>query len=362
MRLEPRATQDSRQALLYRLVAVAAALVFAALALELQVGSSVPLISRALTATLGTVYGLEQAAILSTPIILTALSALLMLRMRLWNIGAEGQLFIGAWAAAGVGLTFAGPAWLALPLMIGAGLLAGAAWTLVPGLARVYANTNEVITTLLLTPVAVLVVNHFSIGPWRDRSVGTLVSSYRVPFELPTIPGTGIHVGFVVAIALAIVISFVLRRTVWGYELRVIGLSRPAAAFAGMSVRRLTLAVFLISGAIAGLAGMLEIAGTAHRLSGTVSNGYGYVGLIVAVIAGGSAVACVPIGFAFAALLNAGIVLQAQGMPFSAVLALNGLILFAVATGEVAARYRIVREERHPATHAALPEPTIPEE
>jgi general nucleoside transport system permease protein len=358
LRLEARTTPDPRQTVMFRILAAVAAIALAAIVLEATAGSSVAIISRAIHATFGTPYGLEQAAILATPIILTALSALLMLRMRLWNIGAEGQLLIGAWAATGVGLTFAGPSWMALPLMCAAGLVAGALWAAVPAFARVYAHTNEVITTLLLTPVAALIVNHFAIGPWRDRSVGTLVSSYRVPFELPLVLGTNVHAGFVIAVALAIAMAIAFRSTLWGYELTVIGLSRRAAEFAGMPVRRLMVSVFLMSGAIAGLAGMIEIAGTGHRLSGTISNGYGYIGLLVAVIAGNSALACVPLGFAFAALLNAGIVLQAQGISFNSVLALNGLILFAVGIGEVAGRYRLVRGAPDRTT-SPLAEPSV---
>jgi simple sugar transport system permease protein len=342
-RLEERPERSVRASVLIRIGCVAVVLLGAALLLQLQSRSAIDLLTHAFGETLGTAYGREQAAILATPIILTAVAAAVAMRMRYWNVGAEGQLFIGAWAATGVGLFVEGPGWLVLGLMAIASIIAGAAWIAIPALARAYAGTSEIVTTLLLTPVAILVVNHFSIGPWRDRTVGTLVSSYRVEVELPSLGVAQVHAGALLAVALPFVVWLLFRRSIFGYEVKVAGRNHAAGRFAGIRVQRRTVAILLASGAIAGAAGMVELAGTAHRLSGSLSNGYGYIGLLVAVICSANVIACIPVGFLFAALLNAGTVLQIQGIPYSAVVALNGAILMAVAVSEVAARYTFVR-------------------
>ncbi len=325
-----------------RIAAIALALLVSGLIIQLSGLHPVSLAQRALQ-SLGSGYGLEQAAILATPLILTGLSVAVCMRMRLWNIGAEGQLFMGAWAATGIGIHFTdGPPLLMFIVMFLAGALAGALWILIPALVRAHLNISEILTTLMLNFVAVLWVNHFAIGPWRDRGVGVLTATYRIPYELPDISGR-MHVGILIAVVVAVALAVALANTRWGYEVSTIGGNRRAAEFAGIPVTRSIITVMLLAGAIAGAAGMVEVTGTAHRLSGTISNGYGYMGIIVAALASASPLVCVVAGFLLAALLNAGIVLQTQGLSVNTVIAINGLILLFAAIGEVLAQYRLVR-------------------
>ena len=326
-----------------RIAAIVLALLVSGMIIRLSGLHPLSLAQKAIQSTVGSRYGLEQAGILATPLILTGLSVALCMRMRLWNVGGEGQLFMGAWAATAIGIHITdGPALLMFAVMFLAAALAGAVWILIPALVRAYLNISEVLTTLMLNFVAVLWVNHFAIGPWRDQDVGTLSASYRIPYELPQISGR-LHVGILVAVVAAVVLGLMLVNSRWGYEVSTIGGNRRAAEFAGIPVPRLIITVMLLAGALSGVAGMVEVTGTAHRLSGTISNEYGYMGIIVAALANASPLACVAAGLLLAALLNAGIVLQTQGLSVNSVIAINGLILLFAAVGEVVAQYRLVR-------------------
>jgi len=342
-KLQRRAEMSFQVQVIARVLAVVLALVVAGLALKATGLAPVELAKKAIRSTMGSQYGLEQLVVVATPLILTGLSVAVCMKMQLWNIGAEGQLFMGAWAATAVALHVDGPPGVMLVVIFLAGAIGGALWMLIPALARAYLNVNEIITTLLINFVAELLVNYYAIGPWRDREVGVLSASYRIPYDLPTFGESDLHVGILIALAVALGLFIILRNTRWGFEVGIVGRNRRAAEFAGIQVVRKIITVMLLAGAIAGIAGVIEVSGTAHRLSGTISTGYGCLGIIVASLATGSPMAVVVVGFLLAVLLNSGIVLQTSGVSFNTMLAINGLILLFVAVGEVAAKYRLVR-------------------
>jgi ABC-type uncharacterized transport system permease subunit len=342
-KLERRAIVTRKASLISRVVAIVLALLLAGLALELQGKSSIRIAGAALASTLGTWFGIQQALILATPITLTGLAVVLSMRMGVWNIGAEGQLFMGAFAAAAAGLFVSGQPAVILALMFAAGALGGAAWVLLPALARAYANINEIITTLMLNFVAVLFVRHFVTGPWRDLQLHEVFATPRIPYELPTVLGSRLHVGFLVPILVAGGMELWFRYTRMGYEVRMTGANRRTAEFAGIPVVRHIVVVMCASGAIAGIAGTIEVAGTAHRLTGVISSGYGFLGFLIAVLANNSPLPMLLAGVLVAVLLNAGISLQVQGLSIHIVTAITGLILLFAAIGDVAARYRLVR-------------------
>jgi ABC-type uncharacterized transport system permease subunit len=341
--LRRRADVPAWLSLFVRALAVLLALVLVGIVLRLGGLDPLALGSKALRQTLGSAYGLQQAAILATPLIMTGLAVAVGMKMGLWNIGADGQLYFGAFLATWVALSFKGPAPIMLVVVFLAGAVGGILWMLVPALMRAYWNVNEIITTLLLNFVAVLLVSYFVIGPWRDRSAAILSASRKLPYLIPKIGDSYMHYGILILVIAAVVLTLAIQGTRWGYEVRIIGGNRRAAEFAGMPVLRHILTVMLISGALAGLAGMIEVAGTTQRLSGTISNDYGYMGIIVAALANASPLGVIPAGFLLAVLLNAGIVLQTQGLSVNAMLAINGVILIFAAVGEVAASYRLVR-------------------
>jgi simple sugar transport system permease protein len=226
----------------------------------------------------------------------------------------------------------------------------GAAWILIPALARAYLAIDEIITTLLLNFVAVLFVNYLCTGPMRDPHQAVTSASERVPYEMPELSGA-LHYGLVVALVLVVAMAMALSFTTWGYEVRVAGANRHCAHYAGVPVRKRLMQVMLLSGGIAGIAGMLEIAGTVHRLQGGISNNFGYLGVMVAVLAGGLPIGVLPAAVLMGIILNGGIVLQAYGVSTYEVLALTGLVLLFIAVGEQLAYYRPIRAAR--ATSAA---------
>ena len=202
------------------------------------------------------------------------------LRMKIWNIGSEGQFFMGAWAAAGIGIHWGGPRYVVLLVMAVVAAVAGAVWILVPALARAHWQVNEIITTLLLNFVAIQWVAWFSFDIWRDKAAAVVQSTPVVQARLPFFPGSNtLYVGVFVPLIIAAVTFAVFRYTRWGYEIDMIGGNPRAAEFAGIRVTRRIVIVMLLSGAIAGVSGMLHLAGPAQRLNSSISNNYGLVGI-----------------------------------------------------------------------------------
>ncbi len=331
-------------ALAARVAAIGLALATAAIGLALTGASPLRLAQQVLASTFGSAFGLEDVGLLITPLILTGLSVSIALRIGAWNIGAEGQFYAGALAATGVGLFVPGPPALMLPLMFVAGLLGGALWIAIPTLARAYADVSELITTLLLNFVATLLVAWVATGPWLDPGGHALGSTARIPYEIPDFWGS-VHWGFPIAVGLTLIVAGVLTFTRWGYEVRITGSNPQAAHYAGLASRRLVIVVMLASGAIAGIAGMLEVAGTVHRLQGGISNNFGYLGIMVAVLGRGSALGIFLGAALMAVILNSGIILQTQGVTVSTVLAITGLILFYTPIGDELAHYRRIRAD-----------------
>ncbi len=232
-------------------------------------------------------FTILEVLVAATPILFTGAAVAIAFRAGYWNIGAEGQLLLGAIAAAGIGAAAGGlPPFVVLPAMVVAGALAGAAWAFVPAFLRVRFGIDEVVTTLLLNPVALLVVNGLLHGPWRDPVTGFPESPRIVAAaEFPTLlERSRLHLGFVLAVVVVAVAWYVIARTPTGLRLRAAGISPHGARFAGIDVSRTLLGAALVSGAIAGLAGVSEVAGIQFRLTSGLSPGYGYTGIVVATL------------------------------------------------------------------------------
>lgn len=335
-------TVTASAALIGRVGAIVLALACVAGILALAGSAPGHLGAEVIGSAFGSMEGMEDLGLLVTPLILTGIAVALTQRIGLWNIGGEGQFNAGALAATAVGLNVDGDPALVLCLMALAGAAGGAAWILVPTLARALAGVSELITTLLLNFVAALLVAWLCTGAWRDPSGHALATTARIPYELPPL-GDALHWGLPISVGVAILAAGLLAFTRFGYEVRIAGSNPGAALYAGIPVRRRIIAVMLLSGAVAGLAGMIELAGTVHRLQGGISNNYGYLGIMVAVLARGSCLAVIAAAVLMAALLNAGIVLQTQGVTTSTVLAITGLILLFTAICDELVHYRPVR-------------------
>jgi simple sugar transport system permease protein len=293
---------------------------------------------------LGSSYAISETLVKAIPLMLAGLAVSLAFRMKLWNIGAEGQIYMGAFAASGIALSMGNlSAWLLLPLMLLMGFVAGGLWALIPATLRAYWNVNETITTLMLNYVAIIWVESLVFGPWKDpQSLGFPLSPrFSANAYLPTIGDTRVHMGLLVAFFIAIIFYFLLQYTRWGYEVKVVGESHEAARYAGISVVKNILMVMMISGGIAGVAGMIEVAGITHRLQPGVSPGYGFTAIIVAWLGRLNPFAIVAVAFLFGALLVGGFGLQIYGISFSIVLMLQGAVLFFLLAGEIFIKYRL---------------------
>lgn len=292
-------------------------------------------------------FRLLEVLVSSTPILFTGAAVALAFRAGYWNIGAEGQLLCGAIAAAWLGMHVDGwPRVLSLPLLVLAGMLAGAAWALPPALLRVHLGIDEVVTTLLLNPVALLLVSGLLNGPWRDP-VTRFPESPRIAAsaEFPQlVDRSRLHLGFLLALAVLAVAWFVTARTATGLRLRAVGLSPHAARFAGVRVGRSLLGAALASGAIAGIAGVSEVAGIQYRLTEGVSSGFGYTGIVVATLGGlampGVAAAALLLGLVNVGSGSASRTLDVPSQLGQVIIATLLLVTVAVL---VFRRYRLVR-------------------
>ncbi|GBQ94161.1 inner-membrane translocator [Acetobacter nitrogenifigens DSM 23921 = NBRC 105050] len=334
-------TAPARLVLAWRAAALVAAALIVGVLLALSGRDVFVLGELVLHSTVGSRFGLEDLALFMTPLVLTGAAVTVTSRIGLWNIGGEGQFYLGAIGAAGVGLYLPGPQIVVLPLMALAAIACGMAWIIVPTLARAYAGVSEIITTLLLNFVAGLLTYWLATGPWRDRVTGALASSGRISDAIPELWGV-VHWGFPLSLAIAAGLAAIMTWTGWGYEVRVSGANPGAARYAGMPMRGRVIAVMLLSGALAALAGMFEVAGTVHRLQGGMADNFGYLGIVVAVLARRSCLAVIPAALLMALILDAGIVLQTQQLAATAVLAITGLVLLLIAIGDELAHYRPV--------------------
>jgi ABC-type uncharacterized transport system permease subunit len=325
--------------------AVAAGLVISALILRVATDVSPDdAVSSLLRGAFGSEFALTQSALKATPLALTGLAVALCLRMRLWNIGAEGQFHAGAIGATWAALTFStSSAGVLLPLMVGAAMAAGAAWALLAALPRALWGVNEIITTLLLNYVAILAVAYLVTGPWRSEASFNLPLSdvFGPDAVLPKIGDSLLHIGILFPVVAAAVLLVVLNRAKWGYEVRMIGASPDAARVAGMSTARKILAVMLIAGGIAGVAGMIEVSTTFGRLQQGISPGYGYMAIVIAALASADFVGTLVVAFLFGGFVVGGFALQALGVPQAFVLLLQGIILFCALAGAQLAGNRL---------------------
>jgi len=362
VQLSRRLDINPRRAILIRLLGGAAALVLTGLILWAAGRNPFTLADKSIRSTFTTQIGFEDTLLIATPILMAAVAVAIGFRARVWNIGVAGQFYMGAWGAALVGLNYDGPAVISIPLMALAAAICGGLWALGPALAKAYLDVNEVVTTLLLNFVAVQWVIWWSTDMWRDPNLGTLSATPRMSAELPFFPGAiTLHTGFLVPVALVLLFLFIFRKSVWGYEVDLTGGNKSAAAFAGIPVARRIVQVLVVSGAVAGVSGMIQMTGSVHRLSGTLENQYGISGFMVAALAGLSFLALLAIGSFVAFLLHSGIVLstQAGGISVNLVLAIYGFILLSVGVAEVATRYRLILQRSEgpappPAAAAAI--------
>lgn len=330
--------------------AVGVALLISGILILLIGGDPIASFGHIVVSSFGSAGVLSDTLVKATPLIFTGLACALAFRMRLWNIGAEGQFYLGAWGASAIVLVPVIPpgssAFVTIPLMVIAGFAAGAVWGFIAGWLRAYVNSNEIITTLMLNYIAILWVQFWVFGPWSE---GGFQLSKQFPKEawLPrltdlsnvvaALSGLTVHLGLAFGLVAALLVWFVLKRTRKGYEIRLIGDNAEAAKYAGVNISRNIVMVMLVSGGLAGLGGMSEVGGAVHRLQDSISPGYGFSGVIIAYLAKFNPLYVVIAAIAFGALILAGREIQPAGIPSM----IQGVILFCVIASDVLLRYRV---------------------
>ena len=294
----------------------------------------------------GSGFALKETLTRSIPLIFTGLAVAVAFRSKFYNIGAEGQLYAGALAAVyfGTGLVDLPPI-LMVPFLMLVGFLAGGALLLVPVLLRTRLNVDEVVTTLLLNFVVLLFVSFLIEGPWRDpMAMGWPQTASIVDSGvLPTLMQKGrLHAGLIFALIAAVLIWAVMRFTVLGYEIKAVGLNAKGAEFAGINVNRIVIYTAMISGGLAGIAGVSEVAGLKGYLTLDLSPGFGYTGVAVAMLAQLRPLAVVPSALFLSSIyVGADSMSRAVNIPTYIADVLVGLSVLAVLVSVMLTQYRI---------------------
>ncbi|WP_033164585.1 ABC transporter permease [Clostridium sp. KNHs205] len=280
----------------------------------------------------GTKANFGETIVKSVPLIFTGLAATFAYKCGVFNLGAEGQFAMGAVASIWVSTSLTGIS--GIPLLVIsliAGVLAGGLWGCIPGILKITRGLNEMIVSIMLNYIAILFMGYLYSSPLRE---GSVPQTAAVPVKLPRImEGTRLHAGIIFAIVLALLLYYFLFHTAAGFKLRAVGLNQTAARYNGYSVKKIMLVSFIISGAIAGLGGSVELHGTQFRLMAGFGDGYGFDGVAIALIGQLNPIGTVLVAYLFAVLRTGATTMQAgSGMPTSVIDIIQALIIvFAVA-------------------------------
>ena len=298
---------------------------------------------------LGGGYALSDTAVKATPLLLCGLGCAVAFRARLWNVGAEGQLLLGAWAATGVA-SFWLPPGLPAPLLLLsmalAAAAAGAAWGALAGLLKAWLDVSEIITSLMMVYIAQKLLNYYVFGAWSEGGfphTPLLPRSAWLPrlsdhaLAHPSLSGLTAHAGLLLGVLLCVALWAAFRWSVWGFEQRVLGDSAATARYIGLRVKARIFWTMALSGALAGLAGMSEVAGVVHRLQDNFSPGFGFVAIAVAWLG-----RLDPWGTLVGSLLFAALLVGAKEVqPDGITMMLQGVLMLTVVAGDVLIRYRV---------------------
>jgi len=313
IRFEPRTNPPAIMVYGVPVMAAIIAILLAAIPLALAGAPIIKAYGLMISGAFGSMFSISEMLTRATPLILTGLAAAIAFRAKLWNIGAEGQLYMGAMAAVAIGSgVIDGPSYIMIPVVLIAGALAGAVMLIGPTLLKTRLGVDEVVTTLLLNFIVILFVQMMLEGALKDpMSMGwpqsePVIDSAVLP---PLIDRMRVHMGLLVALICAVALAIFVKRTVWGFEIRAVGENAAAARFSGISVTKTMVLVAMLSGGLAGLAGVSEVAGTRGYLATDLSPGYGYAGIVVAMLARLS-----PIGVIISALFVASVFVGADSM------------------------------------------------
>jgi len=332
-----------------RIAAVLLALLASGL-LILAMGYDPREVVRVMWSGMRTLKALASMIRIAIPLAMAALAVSIAFTMKFWNIGAEGQILMGAFAATAISsvLPEGTPGALRILLMALAGLAGGALWALPPALFRAAFRTNETPLTLMFNYIAIRWVEYLRCQLWKDPAAMGFPQIAPIPESAHLPQLLGVHIGWILVLVLAFLQWVFLRRTKKGFEVRVVGESEKTARYAGMTVGRVLLFGVLLSGALAGLTGMVKLNGTAFVLAERLAGGDGFTAIIIAWLSNLSAPVILVVAFLFAAMKQgAGWMEGLAGIPSALADTVQGLILFFALGSEFFIRYRIILESRH---------------
>lgn len=338
-----------RVALMIRAIAILCALVFSGVFIALLGYAPISVFREMFLGAIGTPMRLHETINKAIPLTIASLGILIAFKMKFWNIGAEGQIMMGALGASYVALNYAEslPRVPLLLTMAFASILLGGIWALIPAFFKVKLGTNETIFTLMLNYVAIKIVQYLQFGPWKDPAATGFpkIPTFAPNALLPSV--LGVHIGWIMALVATAMVYVFMKYTKKGYEIEVVGESLNTARYAGMNVNWIMLFALTLSGGLIGLVGMLQASALEKTLSYTISGGYGNTAIITAWLSGLKAPYAMLASVAFAALLQGGSFVQVSMQIPSAVAGMmQGIILFFVLGSEFFIKYRIVRRSK----------------
>ncbi len=333
----------TREKVFYRVTAVFLALLTSAIFIAIIGHNPFAVYKSMIEGSLGNGYRASETLIRTIPLVITSLGIALSFKMKFWNIGAEGQIMIGAMCATFFAIRFPATNQVILLTVMAVAAMAGAGlWSLVPAYFKVKHGVNETVFTLMMNYVAIGFVTYLQYGPWKDKKAFGFpkIPNYGENAILPTL--MGIHIGWVVAVILVVLVYIVLKYTKFGYELSVIGESPNTARYAGIHVVGVTLITLFLSGAIAGLAGMIQASAVSKTLTSGLSGGVGFTAIITTWLSGLNPFMIAVVSFLFAAMVEGGSFIQTvYQIPQSAADILQAMILFFVLGSEFFVNYEV---------------------
>lgn len=337
-----------------RIVAVLLALATGGLFILVLGHNPISVYASMLSGSLGTSAAMVETIKIVIPLLVTALGITLAFKMRFWNIGAEGQICIGAIAASYFALFHADwpQPWLFI-VMVAASAIAAGLWGAIPAYFKARFGTNETLFTLMMNYVALYIIQFLREGPWRNPAdMGfPKIARFAKEAQLPKL--LGVHIGWVVALVLLAMVFWYLRSTKQGYEISVVGENENTARYAGMNVRKIVIRTMFLSAAICGLAGMMQAVGADRTLTDTVAGGVGFTAITVSWLSQLNPLVMLPVSFLFAVLQKgSGFIESVFGISNAAAAVLQGVLLFFVLGCEFFIRFRLVMHRKEGLPHA----------
>ena len=327
-----------------RVVAVVAALVASAIIMAFMGYNPFTVYSKILKGSEGSAYALKSTVNKAIPLATLSLGTAAAFRIKFWNIGGEGQFYIGAIGATAIALSMPNlPAPILLSLMFIVGAILGGFYAMIPAVLKAKWDSSETLVTLMLNYVAQKFVSYLQYGPWKDPSVNGFpkIAKFSANASLPRL--FGCHIGWIIVIVLAVLLWILFKKTKLGYEIDVIGESRTTAKYAGIHVNKVMFIAVMISGGLCGVAGMMQASGIEHSLTDQLSGGLGFTAVITAWLAKLNPIVAVVVSFVFSMLIQGGMNLQiAMKIPAAMAQIIQGIIIFFVLGSEFFLRYKFV--------------------